>query len=88
MASMRMVIVSIVALGLFFIVTVSWYVTLPVTIGVARAINGTITLAQAQQTVNVIEYACYIWGPLFDGFIVLWWFMTATQTEVESRLYA
>ena len=84
---MRILMVLITGLSLIFIVSMSWWVTLPVVIPVARAINGTVTLSAARLTINAIEYAEYIWGPLFIGMIVLWMLISAGKRDVESEIY-
>jgi len=84
---MRILIVLISGLGLIFIVSMSWWLTLPIIIPIARAANSTVTLPAARLTINAIEYAEYIWGPLFVVIIVLWMLINAQKRDVESEIY-
>jgi len=76
------------AAGLIFMVSMSWYVTLPMCIGVARAINSTVTMAEGRLTINTVEYVCYIWGPLFIVFILFWAILNSQRRDVESEVYS
>jgi len=86
---MRIVMVWIVAITLIFIISVGWYVSQPVIIGVSRAINASIvgTETNARNTITIIEFVSFIWGPVFILFILLWAFVSSARRDVESEVY-
>lgn len=85
---MRIVMVWIVATTLIFMVSVGWYISLPVVVGVARAINSTVgNNSNARNIVTAVEYAGYIWGPLLIVFLLLWATINSQRRDVESEIY-
>lgn len=85
---MRIVMVWITAFSLLFIITLGWYVTLPVIIGVSRNLNA--TTSDNPNVANIstaIEYAAYAWGPIMMLFIVLWAIISSQKRDVESEVH-
>lgn len=85
---MRIVVVLIVASILIFTITLSWYITLPMLIGISRALNETYySDPNARNIALAVEYVSYAWGGLFDLFILLWAIVSASKYDVESERY-
>ena len=84
---MRVLIVWIVATTLIFMVSVSWYVSQPLVIGVARGMNSSITNANARNIATAVEYVSYAWGPLLIVFVLLWAIISSQARDVESEIY-
>ena len=84
---MRVLIVWIVATTLIFMVSVSWYVSQPLVIGVARGMNSYITNANARNIATAVEYVSYAWGPLMIVFVLLWAIISSQARDVESEIY-
>jgi hypothetical protein len=80
--------VWIMALSLIFIVGVSWYISLPIVVGLGRVANSTVTLQAARNPIQAIEYAGYIWGPLFIVVILVWAIINSQRIDPESVVYA
>jgi len=84
---MRIVRVWIVAVILIFTISVGWWTTLPLTIGVSNALNNTMTNPQGRTVAKGVEYVSYAWGPVFILFILLWAIMSSQKYDAESRMY-
>lgn len=85
---MRIVRVWITAICIIFTVGVSWYVTLPGIIGVARALNESYYEdSNARNIATAVEYASYAWGPLLIGFVLLWAGVSSSRYDAESEVY-
>ena len=84
---MRIVRVLVVGIILIFTVSLGWWVSQPVVIGVSRGINASVTDARGRTAMTAIEYGSYAWGPLIDVFILLWMITSAGKRDVESELY-
>jgi len=85
---MRIVIVWIVTSILIFTVSVSWWVSQPVVIGVSRGINATIySNPNARNVATAIEYVSYAWGPLLIIFLLAWAIINSQKRDIESEIY-
>lgn len=85
---MRILRVIVIGCILLFITTVGWYISQPVVIGFARAVNATVySNPNARGAVTAIEYASFAWGPIMTLFVVLWIIYSASQRDVESQIY-
>jgi len=83
---MRIVMVWIVAVILVFTISLGWYVTIPVVIGVSYSLNSTIT-GQGRNIAKGVEYVAYVWGPIFIAFILLWAVVSSQRRDAESIVY-
>lgn len=72
---------------LIFTVSIGWYVSQPVVIGVARAINSSITDSSGRSAMTAIEYVSFAWGPVLIAFILLWAIISSSKRDVESVVY-
>jgi len=68
-------------------ISLGWWVSLPVVFGVSRGINASVTDARGRLAMTAIEYAEIAWGPVTDLFILLWMISSAAKRDVESELY-
>ena len=84
---MRILFVWFTALVLFTFITFSWYLSQPIVIGVARALEPEITNPSAQGIATIIEFVSYVWGPIFDVIILGWAIISSQRRDVESELY-
>ena len=84
---MRIVFVWLSAFTLLFMISVGWWVSLPVVIGVSQGLRPQITNPNGLLIATAIEYVSYIWGPLFDVFILLWAVLNSQRRDVESEVY-
>jgi len=84
---MRIVYVWLSAFTLLFMISVGWWVSLPVVIGVSQGLRPQITDPNGLNIATAVEYVDYIWGPLFDGFIILWALLNSQRKDVESEVY-
>lgn len=84
---MRIVYVWLSAFTLLFMISVGWWVSLPVVIGVSQGLRPQITSPNGLLIATAIEYVSYIWGPLFDVFILLWAVLNSQRRDVESEVY-
>lgn len=84
---MKIVRVLVTASILIFVVTVTWYVSQPAVVGVARIVGDLITDQTGLNITAMIEYVSYAWGPLLDGFILLWAAISASERDVGSTIY-
>ena len=85
---MRILFVWVIAFALIFMVSIGWYSTLPVVIGVSRALNASYYEdANARNIATAVEYAGFAWGGLFIIFILLWAIISSSKRDVESQLY-
>ena len=84
---MRIVYVWLWAFTLLFIISVEWWVSLPVVIGVSQGLRPQITNPNGLNIATAVEYVGYAWGPLFDGFIILWALLNSQRKDVESEVY-
>lgn len=85
---MRILFVWVVAIALIFMVSVGWLTTMPVVIGVSRSLNSTYYGdANARNIATAVEYATYVWGPVFILFILLWAIISSSKRDVESQYY-
>jgi len=86
---MRILLVWVVAISLMFLVSLGWYTTLPVLIGISRALNNTYyENVNARNIATAVEYASYAWGPVFCLFILLWAVVSSAKRDVESEVYS
>lgn len=72
---------------LIFSISIGWYVSQPVVIGVARGVNSTITNQQGRNVATFVEYASFLWGPIVILFILLWAVISSQRRDVESEIY-
>lgn len=84
---MRIVLVWIVAITLIFSISLSWYVSQPIILGVSRSINSSVTTSQGRNVVTAIEYVSYAWGPILIVFVLLWAVVSSQHRDVESEIY-
>jgi hypothetical protein len=82
---MRIVWVWISAMTLLFMVTVGWWVSQPVVIGVSQGLRSQIS-GTGLNIATMIEYVSYAWGPLFDVFVLVWAFMESQRHDMESEV--
>ena len=86
---MRIVRVWISAFAFMFAITVSWWLTLPVIVSVADAIEAAAPADVPEVTllIDTVSYAASLWGPLLDLFILIWAFTESQRRDVESEIY-
>ena len=84
---MRIVLVWAVAITLIFTISLGWYISQPVVVGIARGLNSTYTTQNQRNISTTIEYVSYLWGPLFIIFILLWAVINSQREDVESQYY-
>ena len=84
---MRIVYVWLTTFTLLFMISVGWWVSLPIVIGVSMGLKSQITSPNGLLIATAIEYVSYIWGPLFDIFIILWAVLNSQHRDVESEVY-
>jgi len=84
---MRIVYVWLWTFTLLFMISVGWWVSLPVVIGVSQGLRPQITNPNGLNIATAVEYVGYAWGPLFDGFIILWALLNSQRKDVESEVY-
>lgn len=84
---MRIVLVWVVAITLIFMVSLGWWVSQPVVIGVSRGINSSITDNRGRLAATAVEYVSYAWGPVLILFILLWAVVSSQRRDVESEIY-
>jgi len=84
---MRIVTVWIVAIILIFTISLGWWVTVPVVIGISHSLNSTITNPQGRLVATGVEYVAYAWGPIFIMFILLWAVISSQRQDIDSTLY-
>lgn len=83
---MRIVYVWLFAFTLLFMISVGWWVSLPIIAGISNGLKPRITDPTALNIAIAVEYVSYVWGPLFDVFILLWAIMNSQQRDVESEV--
>jgi hypothetical protein len=84
---LRILLVWIVAASMIFVVSVGWWVSLPIVLGVAQGLNSSITNTNARLVVTGVKYVAYVWGAILVLFIVLWAIISSQQRDVESAIY-
>jgi len=87
---MEIIRVWLIAFTLIFIIAVGWYCAQPITLGISRAINGTASVnasTQAQNTITIIEYVSFWFGPLFIVFVLLWAVISSARKDIMSTVY-
>jgi hypothetical protein len=84
---MRIVYVWLSAFTLLFMISVGWWVSLPIVIGVSMSLKPQITDPAGLNIATAVEYVGYVWGPLFDIFILLWAILNSQRKDVESEVY-
>ena len=85
---MRIVWVWITASFLIFTISISWYVSQPVVIGMSRAINATIyDNPNARNVATAVEYVSYAWGPVLIIFLLAWAVISSQKRDIESEIY-
>ena len=82
---MRIVVVLIYGISMLFLVSIGWYASLPIILGIANSLSfGTgVTYSLSLG----IRYASYAWGPALILFILLWMVISAQARDVESEMY-
>lgn len=85
---MRIIVVWISAFVLIFMVSLGWYTSLPVVLGVSRGLNATYYAdANARNVATAVEYMAYAWGPLLILILLLWAIISSSKRDVESEYY-
>jgi len=84
---MRIVLVWVVAITLIFMVSLGWWVSQPVVIGVSRSINSSVTDDRGRLAATAVEYSSYAWGPVLICFVLLWAVVSSQRRDVESEIY-
>lgn len=85
---MRILIVWITAFILIFFVSISWYISQPIVLGVSRALNASYYEDPNGRNIALaIEYASYAWGGVFIIFILLWAIVSSKKYDAESEMY-
>ena len=78
----------VVAIVLLFTTTVGWLVSIPIVVGVARGLNNTLPASGSGRSIaTMIELLSFVWGPLFDIFILGWAVISSQRRDVESEVY-
>jgi hypothetical protein len=72
---------------LLFMISVGWWVSLPIVIGVSQGLRAQITNPNGLNIATMVEYVEYVWGPLFDVFILVWAIMEGQRHDVESEVH-
>lgn len=83
---MRIVYVWLFAFTLLFMISVGWWVSLPIIAAVSNGLKSPMTDPTGLNIATAIEYVSYVWGPLFDFFIILWALMNSQRRDVESEV--
>lgn len=83
---MRILLVWVVAITLMFAVSLGWYVSQPIVLGISRQLSTSMN-AQGQTVTRGIEYASYAWGPILNLFIFLWAIISSSKHDVYSEIY-
>lgn len=85
---MRILFVWVAAIAMIFLISLGWYTTLPVVLGVSRGLNSTYyENANARNIATAVEYLSYGWGPILIGFVLLWALISSAKRDVESEVY-
>jgi len=84
---MRIVMVWIVTIILIFTISLGWYVSQPIVIGVSRGLKSSITDANGKLVATAVEYVSYAWGPILNIFVLLWAVISSQKRDVESEIY-
>ena len=84
---MRIVMVWVVAITLIFSISISWYISQPIVLGVSRGLNSSITSSQGKNVATAVEYVSYAWGPLLIMFVLLWAIISSSKKDIESVVY-
>ena len=84
---MRIVMVWIVAVTIIFTISLSWWVSLPVIMGVSYGLNSSITAPQGRNIAKGVEYVAYAWGPVLVLFILLWAVVSSQRKDIDSSIY-
>lgn len=85
---MRIVLVWVLAVLIIFTIGISWYVTLPVVLGVSHGLNSTYyESADARNIATAVEYMAFAWGPVLIGFVLLWAMVSSSRYDAESEVY-
>ena len=79
--------VWIVAITIIFIVSIGWYVSQPVVMGVASAMNSSTTNPQARTVAVGVQYVSFAWGPVLILFVLLWAVISSSKHDVESTVW-
>lgn len=83
---MRILVVWLNAFAIMFMVTIGWWISQPVVLGVSSGLKSQMSGA-GLSVAYAVEYASYVWGPILDVFILLWAFMNSQKRDVESEVY-
>ncbi len=75
----------ITGLTLMGMITTAWYVTQPIVLAISASIVG--TGGSGESTMNLIQYATIIWGPLFDIIVLFWMIASAQARDITSEVY-
>ncbi len=81
---MRILMVWLTCVVLLFVITISWYISQGIVVPIAHSFLGDVE-GQALSTAQLVEYASIIWGPLFDGLVVLWAIVSSQAEDNVSR---
>lgn len=81
--------VWIVGLALLSMVTISWYVTQPIIYSLTEGTEPILedlgeNSTQSVHTFNFIRFFGTVWGPIFDGVIILWMLVSSSRRDIES----
>ena len=85
---MRMIRVWISCFIFMFVVTASWWLTLPMVISIADTLKPMTLIPEASLLIDTVSYIATLWGPLLDFFILIWAFMESQRRDVESEIYS
>ena len=85
---MRIVLVWIVTIILIFTVSLGWYVSQPIVLGVSHGLASSITSSQGKLVARSVEYVSYVWGPILILFILLWAIISSQRRDITSEVYA
>lgn len=85
--ALRIVQVWIVAIILIFTISLGWYVSQPIVLGVSRSLESSIAPGQGRLVATGVEYVSYAWGPLLIIFILLWAIVSSSKKDIESEIY-
>jgi len=79
--------VWIVAIIIIFTVSLGWWVSLPIVLGVAQGLDSSITDERGKSISMGVQFVAYAWGPISIMFIVLWAVMSSQRRDIDSSIY-
>ena len=69
------------------IITIAWWITIPLVLTILNSIESNLSIPNAQNIASAVRLVTYIWGPIINIFILAWAFMSMSAKDVESEIY-